>query len=319
MDIGLLGAFLGGVLTLLSPCSAMLLPAFFSYAFVSPRELLTRTGIFYLGLITTLVPLGVLAGTLGAVVAQHRFTAVTVAAWAVIALGALMLLNVPIPFLRSGGRTGGPGAAGGAGGAGGGTSAAAVYALGTVYGLAGVCAGPLLGAVLTVAAVSGTALTGGIIVLVFAAGMALPLVVLALLWGRLPAVRRLVRPRQVRIGRWSNTWTGLFGGALTIGVGILLLVTAGTTELGGILGASDQAALEGAVLQAVGGVPDWAVIAVAAALAGLGWLLVRRRRARAEKFPTVLPLAVSTATTRGASQAHVDSAAAVPEVDRPGD
>lgn len=57
MDIGLLGAFLGGVLTLLSPCSAMLLPAFFSYAFADPRELLTRTGVFYLGLITSLVPL----------------------------------------------------------------------------------------------------------------------------------------------------------------------------------------------------------------------------------------------------------------------
>lgn len=314
MDIGLLGAFLGGVLTLLSPCSAMLLPAFFSYAFVSPRELLTRTGVFYLGLITTLVPLGVLAGTLGAVVAQHRFTAVTVAAWVVIALGALMLLNMPIPFLRSGGRTGGPGAGGG-GGAGGGTSAAAVYALGTVYGLAGVCAGPLLGAVLTVAAVSGTALTGGIIVLLFAAGMTLPLAVLALLWGRLPAVRKLVRPRQVQIGRWSNTWTGLIGGALTIGVGILLLATAGTTELGGILGASDQAALEGAVLQAAGGIPDWAVIVVAAAFAGLGWLLVRRRRARAEKYPAVLPRAVSTAGERGATQTHVDSAAAAPKVE----
>ena len=272
MDIGLLGAFLGGTLTLLSPCSAMLLPAFFSYAFVSPRALLARTGVFYLGLITTLVPLGVLAGTLGAFVNTHRFTVVTVASVIVIVLGALMLLNVPVPLLRANGQ------AGGSGGAGGGTSVTAVYALGTVYGLAGVCAGPLLGAVLTVAAVSGTALTGGIIVLVFAAGMALPLVVLALLWGRLPAVRTLVRPRQVRIGRWTNTWTGLIGGALTIAVGVLLLVTAGTTELGGILGASDQAALEGAVLQEASRVPDWAVVAVASAVAGLGWLIVRRRR-----------------------------------------
>src|SRR5699024_1713859 len=90
MDSGRLGAFLGGILTLLSPCSAMLLPAFFSYAFASPRELLTRTGVFYLGLITTLVPLGVLAGTLGAFVNEHRFTFVTIASVVVIALGALI-------------------------------------------------------------------------------------------------------------------------------------------------------------------------------------------------------------------------------------
>ena len=265
MDIGLLGAFLGGVLTLLSPCSAMLLPAFFSYAFASPRELITRTGVFYLGLITTLVPLGVLAGTLGAFVNQHRFTLVTVASVIVIVLGALMVVNVPLPFLRRGTNTEG-------------TSMTAVYALGTVYGLAGVCAGPLLGAVLTVAAVSGTPLSGGVIVLVFAAGMTLPLLVLAVLWGRFPAVRGLVRPREVKIGGWSNTWTGLLGGALTIAVGVLLLVTAGTTDLTGILGASEQAALEGAVLDGAGAIPDYVVIAVAVAVALIGWLILRRGR-----------------------------------------
>ncbi|MFV0254044.1 MAG: cytochrome c biogenesis CcdA family protein, partial [Beutenbergiaceae bacterium] len=205
MEIGLLGALAGGVLTLLSPCSAMLLPAFFSYAFDSSRQLLQRTGVFYLGLITTLVPLGVLAGTLGGFVNEHRFTLVRIAAIVVIVLGLLMLANVPIPMLTRHGATG--------------TSPAAVYALGTVYGLAGVCSGPLLGAVLTVAAISGNALYGGVILLVFAAGMAVPLLLLALAWGRLPWVKRLVKPREVRIGRWHNTWTGVIGAVLTIGLG----------------------------------------------------------------------------------------------------
>ena len=302
MDIGLTGAFVGGLLTLLSPCSAMLLPAFFSYAFASPRDLLTRTGIFYLGLITTLLPLGVLAGTLGAFVSQHRFTFVTVASVIVIALGALMLLNVPLPFLNRGTNTEG-------------TSVTAVYALGTVYGLAGVCAGPLLGAVLTVAAVSGTALSGGIIVLVFAAGMAMPLLLLALLWGRFPAIKGLVRPREVTVGRWSNTWTGIIGGALTIGVGVLLLVTAGTTELSGLLGASDQAALEGSVLSAADSVPDVVVVLVVLALALTGWLVVRARRKRAPSasgmaIPTAsgisIPDATALTTTPGPAQDAAD-------------
>lgn len=273
MDIGLLGAFLGGILTLLSPCSAMLLPAFFSYAFASPRELLTRTGVFYLGLITTLVPLGVLAGTLGAFVNEHRFTLVTIASVVVIALGALMLLNVPIPFLRRGSNTQG-------------TSMTAVYALGTVYGLAGVCAGPLLGAVLTVAAVSGTPLSGGIIVLVFALGMTLPLLILSLLWGRFPAIRTLVRPREVKVGPWSNTWTGIIGGVLTIGVGILLLVTAGTTELTGFLGAGPQAELEGSVLGWAGQIPDIVVVLVVVAVAAVALLLLRSRKKRAPAAST---------------------------------
>ncbi|MEU8261581.1 cytochrome c biogenesis protein CcdA [Micromonospora sp. NPDC048999] len=248
MELGLLGALLGGVLTLLSPCSVMLLPAFFSYAFASPATLVNRTGVFYLGLITTLVPLGVLAGTLGAFVNQHRDMFVTVAATVVIVLGLIMLANIPIPGLSRSGLEG--------------TSSASVYALGTIYGLAGVCAGPLLGAVLTVAAVGGNAFYGGIVLLVFAAGMALPLLVLALLWGRLPFVRQLVRPRGISVGRWRNTWTGITSGTLTVLIGILLLATDGTTSLGGLLAASDQARLENWVRQKTESVPDFLVAAI---------------------------------------------------------
>lgn len=279
MDIGLLGAFLGGILTLLSPCSAMLLPAFFSYAFARPTELLARTGIFYLGLITSLVPLGVLAGTFGAFVNEHRFTFVTVASVIVIALGLVMVLNIPVPLLARRETTEG-------------TSNVAVYALGTVYGLAGVCAGPILGAVLTIAAVSGNALSGGIILLAFAAGMALPLLIASLLWGRLPFVKRLIRPREIIIGCWRNTWTGLIGGLLTVGVGVLLLVTSGTTSLSGILGASDQFALEGTVLREAARISDGVVIGVACVAALIGWVIVRvskKRAIRESSLPSPTP------------------------------
>lgn len=269
MDLGLLGAFLGGALTLLSPCSAMLLPAFFSYAFASPATLMARTGVFYLGLLTTLVPLGVLAGTLGAFVSQYRTTFVTVAAIVVIVLGLIMLANIPLPLLTP--RQGGEDR----------RSTVSVYALGTVYGLAGVCAGPLLGAVLTLAALSGNALYGGVILVAFAAGMALPLLLLSLVWSRLPFARSLVRPREIRIGRWRNTWTGVIGGALTCAVGILLLVTGGTASLGGVLGISDQARLESWVMRSTGGIPDLLVLGVVVAAAAAALLVVRlRRRAR---------------------------------------
>lgn len=268
MNIGLLGALLGGVLTLLSPCSVMLLPAFFSYAFTTPRQVVSRTGVFYLGLITTLVPLGMLAGTLGAFINAHRFVFVTVASIVVIVLGAIMLLN--LPFLRLRGASGLDG-----------TSGLSVYALGTVYGLAGVCAGPLLGAVLTYAAMGGNSVYGGLVLLVFAAGMALPLLILALLWGRIPAVKKLVRPREIRIGPWRNTWTGVIGGALTIAIGVFLLVTRGTTSLGGVLGATDQARLEASVLGATGSVSDLWVLLGAVVISGAALILVRFRKRRA--------------------------------------
>jgi cytochrome c-type biogenesis protein len=270
MDIGLLGAFVGGVLTLLSPCSVMLLPAFFSYAFTSPGRLIARTGVFWLGLITTLVPMGILAGTVGSFVARYRSQVMTVAACLVIALGILMILDVPVMGLR------------GTGAAAEGTGTAAVYALGLVYGLAGACTGPLLGAVLTVAGLSGNALMGGVVLLCFAAGMAAPLLLLALVWGRLPFVARLVRPREIRLGRWRTTVTSLVGGALTVALGVLLLITQGTTSLAGVLGAGDQARLENRAMEITSGVPDWVVALVAMAIAAAAWgitRLIRRREA----------------------------------------
>src|SRR5690606_26678462 len=152
-----------------------------------------------------------------------------------------------------------------------------------VYGLAGVCAGPLLGAVLTLAGLGGSALYGGLVLVCFAAGMALPLFVLALLWGRMPFVARLVRPRELRIGPLRTTWTDLVSGVVTIAIGVLLLATNGTADLGGILGATEQAALEQAAAGASRRIPDVAVLAGVAAIAVAGWAIGRRAARKPEE------------------------------------
>lgn len=264
MDLSLLGAFLGGALALLSPCSVMVLPAFFAYAFHSPGELFSRTGAFFLGLATTLVPLGLLAGTLGAWVAANRSGLMTVVLIVVIALGAVMLLGVPLPALTRQQSAKG-------------TSVASVYALGAVYGLAGGCAGPVFGAVLAMAAFGGNALMGGFTMLLYAAGMTLPLTLLALLWNRIPGVKKLMRPRELVIGRWRNAWSNIVGGVITIAVGVFMLVTDGAERFSGVLNSSSQAELEAGVMRATSGVSNLVVLAAAAAIALVVWLVVRWR------------------------------------------
>lgn len=269
MTIGLAGALLGGVLTLLSPCSVMLLPAFFAYAFENTGRVLARTGVFFLGLLTTLVPLGVLASTLGALVSQHRTAVTTTVAVVVIALGVLQLAGVGFPRLGSTAATG--------------TSTASVYLLGTVYGLAGVCAGPLLGAVLVVAGFSGDSLRGGAIMIAFALGMTVPLLVLALVWLRLgPLAARLARPRGLTVGRWRASWATVLSGLLTVGIGVALVLTDGTAGLAGVLDTSAQASLEASVASRARAVPDWAVVVAATVLVTgvLGLPVLRRRQRR---------------------------------------
>lgn len=270
MDIGYTGAFLGGILTLLSPCSVMLLPAFFAYAFTSPSALIGRTAVFYLGLSGTLVPLGVFSGTLGSLLTTHRSTLVAVAAGVVIVLGLWQLSGLPVPGLS---RAQGTSADA--------TSTASVFALGAVYAVAGVCAGPILGSVLMVAALGGSAVYGGSVLALYALGMTVPLFVLAAVWKRLGSRgRALIAPKEVTIGPWRNTWTMVVSGLLSIAIGALLILTDGTASLSGVFTIGTQYTAESTLATWSQGASDvWFVVVAALVLAGvLGWRSLTRRR-----------------------------------------
>ncbi|MBK0868763.1 cytochrome c biogenesis protein CcdA [Saccharopolyspora sp. HNM0986] len=271
MNIGYLGAFLGGVLSLLSPCSALLIPAFFAYAFVDRVRLLLRTGIFYLGLATTLVPMGVAAGSFGAVLNQHRGVVVLAGGLLMITLGAAQILGVGF----------GSGAAQRVSGRIRVSSALSVYLLGSVYGLAGFCAGPLLGSVLAMAMTGASPAYGGLLLAIYALGMALPLFLIAALWDRFDlGRRRWLRGRPVRLGALRVHSTTLLSGLVFIALGAMFLATDGTGSLGGLIGLDAQFAAQAQVQQAAGSVSDRAVLLVVAVAtaAGLGWALITARR-----------------------------------------
>ncbi|MFP3466890.1 cytochrome c biogenesis CcdA family protein [Leifsonia sp. SIMBA_070] len=271
MSIGFAGALTGGVLALLSPCSVMLLPAFFAFAFDRTRTLIVRVVLFFLGLLSTLVPLGAAAGSLGALIQQYRGPLVLAASILVISIGALQVLAVPLPGLARKG-------------SGDASSPVGVYVLGTVYGVAGVCAGPVLGTILTVAALGGDPLQGGILLGFYALGMVVPLLLLALMWARFGGrVRRAIRPRSLRIGRWENSWATIVAGAFSISIGVLLLVTDGLNGAVGILSSEQQAAAESGALASAAGISNAAVVLgfTALALAVIGvWALRSARSAR---------------------------------------
>jgi uncharacterized membrane protein YfcA len=117
----------------------------------------------------------------------------------------------------------------------------------------------------------------------YALGMAAPLFVLALLWnawgGR---VRALVRPRELRIGKWRNSWTMIIAGALSVGIGILLLVTDGTTSLGGVLTIGQQYEAETWALGATSAIPDVVMLLVAVLLLAVIALVFALRKRQTE-------------------------------------
>ncbi|EPD91434.1 MULTISPECIES: cytochrome c biogenesis CcdA family protein [Streptomyces] len=280
MEVGYVAAFLGGLLALLSPCSALLLPAFFAYSIDSAGRLIARTGIFYLGLATTLVPLGAAGSFAGRLFYGHRDLLVTVGGWLIIALGVAQIVGLgfaPRRLAEASGRIR-P------------TTALSVYALGAVYGLAGFCAGPILGSVLTVAAVHGNPVYGGVLLAVYALGMAVPLFVLALLWDRLDlGRRRWLRGRELRLGRLRLHTTSLLSGLFFVLLGVLFLAFDGAAGLPGLTDVDGAFAAENWARRVGDAVPDAVLLAVLLVAAGAVALvaLVRGRRAtRADRTDT---------------------------------
>ncbi len=279
--IGYAGALLGGLLTVLSPCAALLVPSFFAYAFTARAQLLGRTAVFFAGLLVTMVPLGLAAGAFGMVGGPRRVVVVTVLSYAVIAFGVLQAFQVRRPRLprwaairsrrysRSvpvGERRRDP------------RGVLAVFVLGATYGVAGVCSGPVLGSVLAVAAVGGDPAYGAAVLAVYSVGMVVPVFCLALVWPRWTSARRWrwLRPRTVRVLGQTTTVVSLVSGALFVAIGVLLLATGGTADLGGLLGVDAQFRLESALLGWTARVPDVLVVAggvllVLAVVAGHRW------------------------------------------------
>ena len=278
VEVSFLASFLGGVLSLLSPCSALLLPAFFAYAFGGRGELVKKTGVFYLGLAATLVPLGMGISAVSALFYGHRSALITVSGVLLMAFGVLQLLGRgftiwPLSRLRGEIR---------------GDSGGAVFTLGAVYGFAGFCSGPILGAVLTVAAASGGTLRGAILLAVYAAGMAAPLFLMALFWERLDLrSRRWLRGREIALGKLRLHTTNLASGVMFVLLGGLFIAYEGTSALSGLYesnGATDLAfAAEQWANNVASRVPGVVILAVIIATLLIALLLRRRLPHRGSK------------------------------------
>lgn len=276
MEVGLLAALLGGALALLSPCGALLLPAFFAATIGSRGTLLAHAAVFYLGMALLLVPLGLGAATLGTFLATYRSEVIAGASVLMIGFGLAQMLGFGFDVGRAlpGVRQLESRAARSAG-------YAKSFLLGIVSAVAGFCAGPILGAVLTIAAAQGDQGYGAALMAVYALGMVLPLFGLALVWQRLtPQSRRRMRGRTLTVfGRELHT-ISLVTGVIFVVVGVLFWTTNGFLTLPSLVPAAWQDALTSGAASLTG--RQWDVIAVLAlgVVAIVGWVLWWRRRER---------------------------------------
>lgn len=267
-------AFLGGALALLSPCSAMLLPAFFSATAGHRARLGAQLAVFYLGLVTVLAPLGMGASALGAFFLTHRSTLIWVAGALLVVFGAMQIFGLGFDLQRAmPDRVSQAHVAK--------TGLLKAYLMGLVSGVAGFCAGPILGGILTLAATSGNFVTGPLMMSAYALGMVAPLTLLAVTWDR-AGVRNVLRGREFAIGGKRFHSTSVLTGLLLITVGVLFVLTNGLVSVPEFVSLESQAAFQ-AKLQEMGPVTAAALVAGIAAVAVLVWRWWPSRRGRASQ------------------------------------
>ena len=268
MELSLGVAFAGGVLSILSPCSALLLPACFAVAFTSRTRLLVSAVLFYIGLATIFVPLGLGVGAVASLFTEQRDV--------VILVGGTLLVAIGLYVLAGGGFALAPSLAGRLERV---EGRFAAYATGLVYGFAGFCTGPILGAVLGVAATTGAAALGAALLATYALGMTLPVVGLALVWDSWRVGERAwLRTRTIEALGMRLPITRALAGVLFVSLGVAYVAFRGSSALGFLYQALGLADLSQTLETQVATVSAVTIVALAA-VSVLAIVALRRRNA----------------------------------------
>ena len=206
--------FIAGLLTFIAPCTLPVLPAFLAFV-TQPAKLgrVARTLAFGTGLAMVFLIYGLLAGSLGSILATHKTLIARTTGLLLLLLGGMLLLGKEIPGFRFSQKFSG--------------TWSGAMAFGTMFALSWTgCIGPVLGAALVLAANTQTAAQGGLLLLTYAAGLMLPLLLLALGMDHLPRegkLWRLLRGKLLRFGNWEIHSTALISGSMLILLGLVFL------------------------------------------------------------------------------------------------
>lgn len=277
----LLTAFLGGLVALFAPCCvSVMLPAYLATGFRRRAGILAATLVFALGVATIIVPIGLGATALVALVSGHHTLVFSLAATAMLAGGVAVLLGWKprLPMLPGRAPTG--------------HGFGSVYGLGVFSGAASSCCAPVLAGVAILSGATASFPVALAVALTYVAGMVAPLAVIALVWDRKDwGASRWLQGRQItlRFGRLSRSMAlgTAASGFLLIAMAVLTYIQA---ALGPGMGASGVLAQFAAdlqhaaavVTQALAWLPGW-VVAVLLVVGGafIIWQ-ARRHMNRAE-------------------------------------
>ncbi|MBI2661019.1 hypothetical protein HYX09_01990 [Candidatus Woesearchaeota archaeon] len=176
----LISAFIAGIAALFAPCCiTILLPAYLGSIFRQKHKVILMTFIFFLGLLTVFLPLGLGMAWLGQTLSQYHDTIFIIGGIFLALLGTLILLGIhfslPFSVYPTTKIVG----------------ASSVFVLGIFSAFATLCCAPVLAGALALSVLPGSVLWGGIYSVTYVLGMVAPLFVIAYFIDKTNMVQKL--------------------------------------------------------------------------------------------------------------------------------
>lgn len=220
-----IASFFAGVAALFAPCCVtVLLPTYFASIFKQRSTIFLMTFIYFLGLLTVFMPIGLGASAVTQLFSTYHNVIFTFGSLFLILLGLTLVLGVQFSFptlvhpqLKNSGFL-------------------SVFVLGVFSAVATTCCAPVLAGVIALAALPASFLLGGVYTLAYVLGMVIPLFVLSMVLDKNKFTQKFFIFRKTVSYKFLGkkirlTLSNLFSGVMFLVLGVVIIYLAFTNNL----------------------------------------------------------------------------------------
>ena len=220
-------AFIGGLISVLLPCTLAILPAFFAYTFKERSEITKMTVIFFAGFSLIFVILGIVASAIGQTLTSIQFAdtklLILIAGIFLIIFGVMTIFGKGFSFIKIDKKTG--------------HDIFGIFFFGILFGLGwSACLGPVLAGILLIASTFHNYFYAGALLFFYSLGLFVPLFLISILFDKYNLTQKAwLKGKEYEVKIFGKTFfihtTKVIAGILLIASGLTFIIFNGTNVI----------------------------------------------------------------------------------------
>ncbi|MBI4143339.1 cytochrome c biogenesis protein CcdA [Candidatus Woesearchaeota archaeon] len=218
-------AFIGGMISVLLPCTLAILPAFFAYTFKERKEITKMTLVFFAGFSLIFIILGIFASAIGQTLTSIQVAdtklLIFVAGILLIIFGIMTILGMGFSFMKMGAKTG--------------HDIFGIFSFGILFGLGwSACLGPVLAGILLIASTFHNYFYAGALLFFYSLGLFVPLFLISILFDKYNLTQKAwLRGKEYQVNLFGKIFyihtMKVIAGILLIASGTIFILFNGTS------------------------------------------------------------------------------------------